>query len=107
MAYLSESYLMFGCGFGSLSVIQVETVPVVPTWRGMSLGLFGAVLVGMLVVLGIDRGSRVRTIVTGVLGVMLGLVIAGSNGVLVEPAHDLVDSVRAGLTVVGERIGAP
>lgn len=71
----------------------------------MSLGLFGAVLVGMLVVLSLDRGSRPRTIMTGVVGLMLGLVIAGSNGVLVEPAHDLVDSVRAGLTVVGEQIG--
>jgi hypothetical protein len=71
----------------------------------MSLGLLGVVLVGMLVVLSIDRGSRVRTIMTGVVGLMLGLVIAGSNGVLVEPAHNLVDSVRAGLTAVGDRIG--
>ena len=71
----------------------------------MSLGLLGVVLVGMLVVLSIDRGSRVRTIMTGVVGLMLGLVIAGSNGVLVEPAHNLVDSVRAGLTAVGEQIG--
>jgi hypothetical protein len=71
----------------------------------MSLGLFGVVLVGMLVVLSLDRGSRVRTVITGVVGLMLGLVIAGSNGVLVEPAHDLVDSVRAGLTAVGEHIG--
>ena len=29
---------------------------------------------------------------------------AGSNGVLVEPAHRLVDGVRAGLTAVGEQI---
>jgi len=71
----------------------------------MSLGLFGVVLVGMLVVLSLDRGSRPRTIMTGVVGLMLGLVIAGSNGVLVEPAHRLVDSVRAGLTAVGEQIG--
>jgi hypothetical protein len=78
---------------------------VLPIQRGMSLGLLGVVLVGMLVVLSIDRGSRVRTIMTGVVGLMLGLVIAGSNGVLVEPAHNLVDSVRAGLTAVGEQIG--
>jgi hypothetical protein len=71
----------------------------------MSLGLFGVVLVGMLVVLSLDRGSRVRTIMTGVVGLMLGLVIAGSNGILVEPTHNLVDSVRAGLTAVGEQIG--
>lgn len=71
----------------------------------MSLGLFGAVLVGVLVVLSLDRGSRTRTIATGVVGMMLGLVIAGSNGVLVEPAHNLVDSVRAGLTAVADQIG--
>jgi hypothetical protein len=71
----------------------------------MSLGLFGAMLVGTLVVLSLDRGSRVRTIMTGVVGLMLGLVIAGSNGVLVEPAHDLVDSVRAGLAAVADQIG--
>jgi hypothetical protein len=71
----------------------------------VSLGLFGVVLVGTLVVLSLDRGSRVRTIMTGVVGLMLGLVIAGSNGVLVEPAHDLVDSVRAGITAVADQIG--
>ncbi|GAA1034689.1 hypothetical protein GCM10009557_40090 [Virgisporangium ochraceum] len=71
----------------------------------MSLGLFGVVLVGVLVVLSLDRGSRLRTVVTGVVGLMLGLVIAGSDGVLVEPAHNLVDSVRAGLTAVAEQLG--
>jgi hypothetical protein len=71
----------------------------------MSLGLFGAVLVGVLVVLSLDRGSRLRTVVTGVVGLMLGLVIAGSNGVLVEPAHNLVDSVRAGLAAVADQVG--
>jgi hypothetical protein len=71
----------------------------------MSLGLFGAVLVGLLVVLSLDRGSRTRTIMTGVVGLTLGLVIAGSNGILVEPAHNLIDSLRAGLTTVGEQIG--
>jgi len=77
----------------------------VPIQRGMSLGLFGVVLVGVLVVLSLDRGSRLRTVATGVVGLMLGLVIAGSNGVLVEPAHHLVDSVRAGLAAVGNQIG--
>ena len=70
----------------------------------MSLGLFGAVLAVVLVVLCLDRASRLRSIVTGLAGIMLGLVIAGSNGVLVEPAHQLVDGVRAGLTAVGEQI---
>ncbi len=76
-----------------------------PIQRGMTLGLFGVVLVGVLVVLSLDRGSRLRTVVTGVVGLMLGLVIAGSDGVLVEPAHHLVDSVRAGLTAVADQIG--
>jgi hypothetical protein len=70
----------------------------------MSLGLFGAVLAAVLVVLCLDRASRLRSVVTGLAGIMLGLVIAGSNGVLVEPAHKLVDGVRAGLTTVGEKI---
>jgi hypothetical protein len=70
----------------------------------MSLGLFGAVLAAVLVVLCLDRASRLRTVVTGLAGIMLGLVIAGSNGVLVEPAHKLVDGVRAGLAVVAEQI---
>jgi hypothetical protein len=70
----------------------------------MSLGLFGAVLAVVLVVLCLDRASRLRSIATGLAGIMLGLVIAGSNGVLVEPAHRLVDGVRAGLTAVGEQI---
>lgn len=70
----------------------------------MSLGLFGAVLAAFLVVLCLDRGSRVRSVATGLAGIMLGLVIAGSNGVLVQPAHNLVDGVRAGLTAVGEKI---
>jgi hypothetical protein len=71
----------------------------------MSLGLFGAVLAVVLVVLCLDRANRLRTVVTGLAGIMLGLVIAGSNGVLVEPAHKLVDGVRAGLTAVAEQIG--
>ena len=70
----------------------------------MSLGLFGAVLATVLVALCLDRASRLRSVVTGLAGIMLGLVIAGSNGVLVEPAHKMVDGVRAGLTVVGEKI---
>ena len=70
----------------------------------MSLGLFGAVLAAVLVVLCLDRGSRLRSVVTALTGIMLGLVIAGSNGVLVEPAHKLVDGVRAGLVAVGEQI---
>jgi hypothetical protein len=70
----------------------------------MSLGLFGAILAATLVVLSINRGSRLRTVLTGLVGLMLGLVIAGSNGALVKPANNLVDGVRAGLTAVGAQI---
>jgi hypothetical protein len=71
----------------------------------MSLGVFGVFLAGILVVLCVDRNTRLRTVVTALVGLMLGLVIAGSNGVLVEPSRDLVDGVRAGLTAVGRQIG--
>jgi hypothetical protein len=70
----------------------------------MSLGLFGAILAATLVVLSLNRGRRLRTVVTGLVGVMLGLVIAGSNGALVKPATYLVDGIRAGLTAVGAQI---
>jgi hypothetical protein len=75
-----------------------------PPESSMSLGILGAVLAATLLVLCLDRGSRLRTVVTGLVGVMLGLVIAGSNGILVDPAHNLVDGVRAGLTAVGQQI---
>ncbi len=70
----------------------------------MSLGIFGVFLAGILVVMCLDRNTRLRAVVTGLAGVMLGIVIAGSNGVLVGPSQDLVDGVRSGLTAVSRQI---
>jgi hypothetical protein len=63
----------------------------------MSPGVFGAVLAGVLVLSCAVRNARVRTVFTAVVGLMLGVVIAG-GGVLAEPSHHLVDWVRLGLT---------
>jgi hypothetical protein len=70
----------------------------------MSLGIFGVFLAGILIVMCLDRNTRLRAVVTGLAGLMLGVVIAGSNGVLVEPSQNLVDGVRSGLTAVGRQI---
>ena len=36
---------------------------------------------------------------------MLGLVVAGSDGVLAQPSRALVDGVRSGMTAVGSSLG--
>jgi len=71
----------------------------------MSLGIFSLILIAVLVMLAIDRKTRGRLVVAAVCALMLGLVIAGSNGVLVEPSRALVDGVRAGLTAIGHSLG--
>ena len=71
----------------------------------MSLGIFSLILIAVLVMLAIDRKTRGRLVVAAVCALMLGLVIAGSNGVLVEPSHALVDGVRSGLTSIGHSLG--
>ena len=70
----------------------------------MSLGIFSLVLIAVLVMLSIDRKTRGRIVFTAVCAVMLGLVIAGSNGVLAQPSRALVDGVRTGLTVIGQSL---
>jgi hypothetical protein len=71
----------------------------------MSLGIFSLILLGLLVMLATDRRTRGRIVFTALCGLMLGLVIAGSDGVLAAPSHALVDGVRSGLTVVGTQLG--
>ena len=71
----------------------------------MSLGIFSLILIAVLVMLAIDRKTRGRLMVAALCALMLGLVIAGSNGVLVEPSRALVDGVRAGLTAIGHSLG--
>jgi hypothetical protein len=71
----------------------------------MSLGIFSLLLLAVLVMLSIDGKTRGRIVVASVCALMLGLVIAGSNGVLVQPSHALVDGVRSGLTAIGHSLG--
>jgi hypothetical protein len=71
----------------------------------MSLGIFSLILLTLLTMLAIDRKTRGRIVMTAVCGLMLGLVIAGSDGMLATPAHALVDGVRSGLTVIGDSLG--
>jgi hypothetical protein len=71
----------------------------------MSLGIFSLILLAVLVMLSIDRKTRGRIVFAAVCALMLGLVIAGSNGVLVQPSHALVDGVRSGLTAIGQSLG--
>lgn len=71
----------------------------------MSLGIFSLILLTLLTVLAADRKTRGRIVFTALCGLMLGLVIAGSDGVLAAPSHALVDGVRSGLAVVGTKLG--
>jgi hypothetical protein len=61
----------------------------------MSLGVFGAVLAGVLVLMCAGRTARLRTVITALSAVLLGMVIAGTDGAL---AHEIVDWARTGLT---------
>lgn len=71
----------------------------------MSLGIFSLILLTLLTMLAIDRKTRGRIVFTALCGLMLGLVIAGSDGMLATPSRALVDGVRTGLTAVGNSLG--
>lgn len=71
----------------------------------MSLGVFSLILIATIAMLCIDRRTRGRIVFTSVCALMLGLVIAGSSGVLAQPSRALVDGVRSGLTSIGESLG--
>jgi hypothetical protein len=71
----------------------------------MSLGIFSLILLGLLATLFADRRTRGRIAVATVSAFMLGLVIAGSNGVLAKPSHALVNGVRSGMTAIGDSLG--
>ena len=71
----------------------------------MSLGIFSLILIAALFMLLIDRKTRGRIVFATICAIMLGLVIAGSDGVLADPARALVDGVRSGLTSIGESLG--
>jgi L-lactate permease len=71
----------------------------------MSLGIFAFILIAALFMLLIDRRTRGRIAFAIFCALMLGVVIAGSDGVLSDPARALVDGVRSGLTVIGQSLG--
>ena len=71
----------------------------------MSLGIFAFILLTALFMLLIDRKTRGRIVFAIICALMLGLVIAGSHGVLSEPARALVDGVRSGLSAIGQSLG--
>lgn len=72
----------------------------------MSLGIFSLILIAALVMLGIDRKTRGRMVFTALCALMLGLVLAGSDGVLADPSHALIDGVRDSLASVGHWLGS-
>ena len=71
----------------------------------MSLGIFSLILIAAIGMLLIDRKTRGRIVFAVICALMLGLVVAGSDGVLAQPAHALVDGVRDGLTSIGRSLG--
>ena len=71
----------------------------------MSLGIFAFILITALIMLLVDRKTRGRIVFAIICSLMLGLVIAGSHGVLSEPARALVDGVRSGLPAIGQSLG--
>jgi hypothetical protein len=71
----------------------------------VSLGIFSLVLLGVLAGVFIGTEARGRIMVTVLTAFMLGIVVAGSDGVLAGPSHRLVDATRSTLTSVGRSIG--
>ncbi|MEU4164875.1 hypothetical protein [Actinoplanes sp. NPDC026670] len=71
----------------------------------MSLGIFSLLLIAAIGMLLIDRKTRGRIVFAVLCALMLGLVIAGSNGVLARPSHAVVDGVRDGLASIGRSLG--
>jgi hypothetical protein len=67
----------------------------------MSLALFGLVLLAIAVALG---WKHPRGAFATVVGVLLGVVIAGSHGVLASTAHQLVDGIRSTVDAIGANI---
>ncbi|WP_026185889.1 hypothetical protein [Salinispora pacifica] len=68
----------------------------------MSLGIFGLLLVGALFAL-CWRASG-RLIATAVAAVLLGVVLAGSNGPAADVSQSVVAGLRSGLDQVGSAV---
>jgi hypothetical protein len=71
----------------------------------MSLGIFSLILLVLLATLFVDRRTRGRIAFAALCAFMLGLVVAGSDGILAEPARIVVDGVRSGMTTIGAALG--
>jgi hypothetical protein len=68
----------------------------------MSLGIFGLLLVGLVVAL--CWKGKARVITTAIVSVLLGLVIAGSDGPLAQVATSAVSGLRDGLDGMGTAV---
>jgi hypothetical protein len=67
----------------------------------MSLALFGLLLLAGAVALG---WKHPRGATAAVIGVLLGVVIAGSHGTFASTAHQLVDGIRSWLDGIGNHL---
>ena len=67
----------------------------------MSLALFG---LGLLVAAGLLAWKAPRAAFAVFVGVLLGVVIAGSNGPLAHPSHELVDGIRSAINSVANQV---
>jgi hypothetical protein len=66
----------------------------------MELAIFGLVL---LAALGVLCWKKWAAVFVAVLGVMLGITIAGSGGMLHQPSQDFTNWVRAGIGTLGDK----
>jgi hypothetical protein len=67
----------------------------------MSLALFGLLLLAMAVAL---AWKAPRAAFAALVGVLLGVVLAGSDGALASVAHQLVDGIRSTVDGIGADI---
>ncbi|MQA96013.1 MAG: hypothetical protein GEV11_15665 [Streptosporangiales bacterium] len=67
----------------------------------MSLAVFGLFLILAAAAAGYKNG---RAVAAAVVGVMLGLTIAGSGGALEQPTEDLVAGIRTGIDSLGSSL---
>lgn len=67
----------------------------------MSLALFGLLLLVSVIVL---AWKKARAAFAALLGILLGVVIAGSHGGLADLSHHMVDSIRSTIDAAGNSI---
>lgn len=67
----------------------------------MGLGIFSLILLTLLAMLFVDRRTRGRIALAIACAFLLGLFVAGSDGLLAGPSRAIVDGVRSGLSTIG------